>query len=76
MLLNLGPERSTSKRTADMREERRSKETGSSQQAGQVRGDNLTENYSQDGKTEQGSGKRNGKQATRTTVNDQHGMTE
>ena len=33
-------------------------------------------NYSQDGKTEQRSGKRNGKQARRTTVNDQHRMTE
>ena len=33
-------------------------------------------NYSQDGKTEQRSGKRNGKQARKTTVRDQHGMTE
>ena len=59
-----------------MREERSSKETGSSQQAGRVRGDGLTGNYSQDGKTKQRSGKWNGKQARRTTVNDQHGMTE
>ena len=36
----------------------------------------MTGNYGRDGKTEQRSGKWNGKQARRTTVNDQHGMTE